>query len=137
MKEKPVPPPEPMPELEILREQVRELTAVKTGAMRGLASGLRTWCGHTDHPTMTALGALIAEKVNWRGEALRHRAAIARVRALRTKLAALAGAAAADPKIYTALNGNDIYADAYWQVCQDLDAALGPPAELATPGETK
>lgn len=70
------PPPEPVPELEMLREQVRELTAVKTG----FAFGHATYCGHAQHPTMTALAAQIAEKVNWRGEALRSRTVIDELR---------------------------------------------------------
>lgn len=80
-KDKPVTPPEPASEVEVLRAQVAELTAVKSNSLGGLACGMRTWCGHADHPTMTALGPLIAEKVNWRGEALQHRADRASIRA--------------------------------------------------------
>lgn len=77
--DKPVTPPKPASELAVLRAQVAELTAIKANDLHGLACGLQTWSG--GHPTMTALAALIAEKVNWRCEALQHRADRTQLRA--------------------------------------------------------
>lgn len=70
----PKPVPEPMPERDLLRQQVAEL-----------AQATRPWdgyCGHAHHPTMNQLAEKITEKLNWRAETIKHRQTIARIRDL-------------------------------------------------------
>lgn len=82
MKDKPVQEPTPASELEVLRAQVAELTTLKTREFYGV----RAWCGHTNHPAPAALAGLIAEKLNWRGEAIQSRKRIAELEAERDRL---------------------------------------------------